>query len=285
MTTARTATAAVPAFEPECIAWDDFVREIPDRAVRRVVEQRDAVESASTSAARTQSWAPGSIRSGWAPELRDVVEAIDALEAAHAEIADAESADEHEALVEARSDAFEALCDAIAAAEHKAFCLAARVAELEAEEGIEDLLWNARIAVDDADWQAELAERLDRHPDGDRGWTVTRAEDGALVVTGWAMPRYVEGDDCGGLVLGVDEGVEEHECRGRVAFQVTRDADGSDEPNGLCATVAEAVEAVEALAAVHGVADWSEAWVIRPRWVPQTKAELVDEIMALLGGK
>jgi hypothetical protein len=190
--------------------WDDFVRSIPDRAVRRVVEQRDAIEAAARDAARTQSWAPGSIRSSWAAWLTDVVEAIDTLREAHDAIADAED--------DERAEALAALKDAIADAEHEAYCLAARVAELEAEAALEALLRDADAATDDDDWQSSLAEYLDRHPDGDRGWTVTRAEDGTLTVTGWAMPRCVEGDDCGGTVLGVDEGVEEYEVRGRVAW-------------------------------------------------------------------
>jgi hypothetical protein len=252
--------------EPECLTWDDFVCDV-DRATQRVIEQRDAVEAEARACQRTQSWSPRSTRSGWASELFDVVRAIDALREAHDAIADAEDEDEHEVLVEARADAFEALCDAIEAAEHEAYCLAARVAEDEAEEGLEALLREATDATDDADWQEALAEHLDRHGDGDRGWTVTRAEDGTLTVTGWAMRRVVVGDDLGGAVLGLGD-VEEHEVKGRVAFQIVRDEDGSDEPNGLCATVAGAVEAAESLAAVHGVADWSEAWDVKPRWIP-----------------
>ncbi len=284
MTTARTAAAAAPAVEPECIAWDDFVREIPDRSVARVIAQRDAIEDEAGVCARTQSWSPRSIRSGWASELFDVVRAVDALREAHDAVGEAEDEDEHERLVLARCEAFAALEDAVEAAEDEARRLAGVVAEAEAEEGVEALLLAADAAATDDDWQSSLAEYLDRVGDGDRGWTVTREGD-TLVVTGWAMQRHVMGDDCGGLVLGTDLDAVEAECRGRFAFQVTRDSDGSDEPNGLCATVAEAVEAVESLAAAHGVAYWDEAWGIKPRGVPQTKAELVDEIMARLGAK
>lgn len=261
------AAAAVPAFVADDLSWDAFVRDIPDRGIRRVVEQRDAIEDEARACQRTQSWSPRSIRSGWAPELFDVVRAVDALREAHDAIADAEDEDEHEALVLARCEAFDALEDAIEEAEHAARRLAGLVAEAEAEEGLEALLREATDATDDADWQSSLAEYLDRYSDGDRGWTVTRAEDGTLTVTGWAMRRVVVGDDLGGAVLGLGD-VEEHEVRGRVAFQITRDEDGSDEPNGLFATVAGAVEAAESLAAVHGVADWSEAWDVKPRWIP-----------------
>jgi len=269
MTTARTTARTAAAFVADDLSWDAFVRDIPDRGVRRVVEQRDAIEDEAASCQRTQSWSPRSIRSGWAPELSAVVDAIDALREAHDAVSEAEDEDEHEALVLARCEAFEALEDAIEAAEHEAFVLAARVAEAEAEEALDALLDAANDAADDAEWEEALREHLDRHNDGDRGWNVTRAEDGVLTITGWAMRRHVMGDDCGGIVLGTDVDVVEAELRGRVAFQVTRDEDGSDEPNGLCPSVAIAVRAAMCLAESFGIdgGDWSDAWDVKPRWV------------------
>lgn len=262
------AAAAVPAFVADDLTWEGFLRDVPARATRRVIEQRDAIEDEAGACARTQSWSPRSIRSGWASELRDVVEAIDALREAHAAVGEAESDDEHEALVLARCEAFDALEDAIEAANDEAVRLAGLVAQREADVGVEARLLAADRAADDAEWEEALAERLDRPGDGDCGWTVTREDDGTLTVTGWASTRVVQADDNGDVLLGRDPAdVEEHAVHGRVAFQIVRDEDGSDEPDGLCATVAEAVEAASSLAAIHGLAGWQVAWDVKPRWV------------------
>lgn len=263
MTTTTAATSTVSS-----LTFAQFVREIPDRAMRRVIDARDAIEAEAHVCARTQSWSPRSIRSGWASELRAVVVAIDALRAAHEAVEEA-LADGLDAgdLVEARAEAFDALEEAVEAANDEAIRLAGKVAEREAEAGIEKLLREADACSNDAEWASERAGFAKRGSDGDHGWSLD-VRDGSLVVTGWAQTRVVQADD-GDVVLGSDcSDLAEHEVVGRVVFQITRDDDGSDEPNGGgFATIAEAVAACESLAEVHGVASWDEAWSVVARWV------------------
>jgi hypothetical protein len=266
-TTTTAATSTVSA-----LTFTQFVREIPDRAMRRVIDARDAIEAEAHVCARTQSWSPNSLRSAWAPELRDVVVAIDALRAAHEAVeealADSLDADD---LVEARAEAFDVLEEAVEAANDEAKRLAGKVAEREAEAGVEKLLREADACGNDADWASERADLAKRGSDGDHGWLLN-AEDrtdvpaDALVVTGWAQTRVVQSDD-GDVVLGSDcSDLEEHEVVGRVLFQITRDDDGSDEPNGRFGTIAEAVEALKSLATAHGVEDGWTAWSVDARW-------------------
>lgn len=255
----------------EILSWTDFVRDIPDRAVRAVIEARDDIEASASVCERTQSWSPTSTRSSWGPELREVVEAIDALRAAHDAINevvdDGGDADPIDAAVEARAAAYDALDAAIDAANDRARDLALRVAEEEREEGVERLLLDADQAEDDAEWAAALAKLAGRSSDSDRGWTCEVAEDGVITVTGWAMTRGVTSQD-GDRVLGDDwSDLQETVDYGRVTFAIVRRSDREDEPNGGgFATVAEAVAAAESLAEVHSVADWSDDWSIVARW-------------------
>lgn len=221
------------------------------RATRRIIEGRDFIEAEANNCKRTQSWSPRSTRSAWWSELQGVVDAIDVLRTADAE--------EHEA-------ALVALEEAIDAANDEAKRLAQVVAEIEAKAAIECILRDVSRCGSGDEVAEELRDFSKRSQDGDRGWSLEIGEGDVLTITGWSQTRVVT-DDNGNILLGSDwSDLEEETVRGRVQWQITRDDDDSDEPNGLCMSFAEGVAAVESLAQVHGLEDGWEHWSLDSRW-------------------
>lgn len=248
--------------------FETFVREL-DRQTRRVILARDLVADERDRCARTQSWVPSARRSSWAYELGGVVDAIDALRAAHEALEEAESDEAREEAVEARAAAADAVEEAIEAAEARQRDLAGQVAEAQAAVAIDRLERTAALADDDDEWGEALAELAKRScwTDGDCGWTLAVRESGVIAVTGWAQGRGVTDQD-GDILLGPDfSDVEEHEVTGRVRFVICRDDDGSEEANGVFGSIAEAFAAAEALAEVHGIECWGDAWSVHARWI------------------